>query len=622
MLTKENVPGTYLLGSLTPTGGLSLDAGALHLGVESAWTRNELIIAGAERSSSRGAEPPTIDQLSTDSWMGALGAPSKASTLSLKGGKNAGITPDDGKGSAAMSISPLLGSVDGLHTSHIKPHIHRNFDLPNDGDLGEVPEFPVLNPIVSVPSTPRIPAELKGKGIDPAEIPHNKGNNDLDPNDWFNQWSDLDEQVAKLSKPGPGELEDSLQGLWDDNNSSVKRAMMGTSPTDTYPSDLDSSSSDEDELLSTESENDQLNKGGTKKSATPSRPNIPEEDYGVDFLCKYLGGQPYRFFERDILDLKKGYSLTEFFEQLFDYIFPPDFRMLQCQKFLDCRQDGKFTVRDYLRRLLDTIEKKALCTERAFLENSRDPNVLLALNPTAAAGIASQSARNERPQSKVSNLQVHSVTVTDTDIRAAAIEEGVAHGLYGMAVSLDEPSEFDAAKRLIVISRSLALLRLAVPLPTDELHDPLYDPYGKDQSSFKPTWGSVVCDSSWVSSCMKCLEDIPVRKPVEVLVNSEDWDSESAWETTNSEDTTSEYSSWEKIEEDDVPVLVDYETSDSEDVIDTASNSVTEEDGDPDGPMFSFLDPSELLEAEEPANELYCAGNSKQADLPDLRSLQ
>ncbi|KAG1845719.1 hypothetical protein DFJ58DRAFT_893529 [Suillus subalutaceus] len=86
--------------------------------------------------------------------------------------------------------------------------------LPNDGDLGE---FPVLNPIVSVLSTPRIPSELKGKGIDPAEIPHNRGNVD-EPNDWFNQWSDLDDHVAKLSKPGPGESEDSLQDLWDDNN--------------------------------------------------------------------------------------------------------------------------------------------------------------------------------------------------------------------------------------------------------------------------------------------------------------------------------------------------------------------------------------------------------------------
>ncbi|KAG2738352.1 hypothetical protein P692DRAFT_20758748, partial [Suillus brevipes Sb2] len=66
---------------------------------------------------------------------------------------------------------------------------------------------------------------------------------------------------------------------------------------------------------------------------------------------KYLGGQAYRFYERDILDLHKGYSLTEFFEQLFDYVFPPDFRMQQRQRFLECKQDPKHSVRDYLRRL-------------------------------------------------------------------------------------------------------------------------------------------------------------------------------------------------------------------------------------------------------------------------------
>ncbi|KAG2756542.1 hypothetical protein P692DRAFT_20714658, partial [Suillus brevipes Sb2] len=73
-------------------------------------------------------------------------------------------------------------------------------------------------------------------------------------------------------------------------------------------------------------------------------------------LGKYLGGPAYRFFERDVLDLQKDYSLTEFFEQLFDYVFPPDFRMLQRQKFLECRQEGRQTVRDYLRRLHDLAE--------------------------------------------------------------------------------------------------------------------------------------------------------------------------------------------------------------------------------------------------------------------------
>jgi hypothetical protein len=88
-------------------------------------------------------------------------------------------TRDFSQVSATMSISPLLGSVQGLHTLHIRPQGSRNvnftlgndqiswFDLPNDGDLGEVPEFPVLSPEIETRnSTPRIPADLKGKGVE------------------------------------------------------------------------------------------------------------------------------------------------------------------------------------------------------------------------------------------------------------------------------------------------------------------------------------------------------------------------------------------------------------------------------------------------------------------------
>jgi hypothetical protein len=65
-------------------------------------------------------------------------------------------------------------------------------------------------------------------------------------------------------------------------------------------------------------------------------------------LGKYLGGQAYGFYERNILDLGKRYSLTKFFEQLFDYVFLPDFRMQQRQKFLECCQYAKHSVREYL----------------------------------------------------------------------------------------------------------------------------------------------------------------------------------------------------------------------------------------------------------------------------------
>ncbi|KAI5980359.1 hypothetical protein EDD15DRAFT_2383678 [Pisolithus albus] len=70
---------------------------------------------------------------------------------------------------------------------------------------------------------------------------------------------------------------------------------------------------------------------------------------------KYLDGRAYRFYERNVLDLKKKYSLTTFFEDLFDYVFPADFRMQQRDKFDACRQDGR-SVLDFLRRLQEIAD--------------------------------------------------------------------------------------------------------------------------------------------------------------------------------------------------------------------------------------------------------------------------
>ncbi|KAI6144431.1 hypothetical protein BKA82DRAFT_4178098 [Pisolithus tinctorius] len=70
-------------------------------------------------------------------------------------------------------------------------------------------------------------------------------------------------------------------------------------------------------------------------------------DWSIHIARKYLSGHAYQFYERDILDFRKQYSLTEFFEALFDYIFPADFQMQQCDKFDACHQDH-CSVLDFL----------------------------------------------------------------------------------------------------------------------------------------------------------------------------------------------------------------------------------------------------------------------------------
>ncbi|KAG1848894.1 hypothetical protein F4604DRAFT_1687598 [Suillus subluteus] len=77
---KTNISGTFLLSSPAPRGGLSVDVGALDLGVESVWTRNNEVVARVVSLSVR-AEALSSDHVSTDSWLGTLGAPSGTNSL-------------------------------------------------------------------------------------------------------------------------------------------------------------------------------------------------------------------------------------------------------------------------------------------------------------------------------------------------------------------------------------------------------------------------------------------------------------------------------------------------------------------------------------------------------------
>lgn len=70
---------------------------------------------------------------------------------------------------------------------------------------------------------------------------------------------------------------------------------------------------------------------------------------------KYCTGKAYKFFERDILIGRKRYSLTEYFESMFDYLFPATFRMDQRDKFDACYQ-SEMSALDYLRKLQDIAD--------------------------------------------------------------------------------------------------------------------------------------------------------------------------------------------------------------------------------------------------------------------------
>jgi hypothetical protein len=136
----------------------------------------------AEQSGSLRVEPSTSDQLSAVTAEGALGAPPNPSmpltnvneVVHAEDHLDAGVSPN---GSTPMIIAPLLGSADGQtrsllfstennqnenniyrppSTSHIL-NIVSWADLPDDGEIGEVPEFPVLEPIRGSPSITSTP---------------------------------------------------------------------------------------------------------------------------------------------------------------------------------------------------------------------------------------------------------------------------------------------------------------------------------------------------------------------------------------------------------------------------------------------------------------------------------
>jgi hypothetical protein len=76
---------------------------------------------------------------------------------------------------------------------------------------------------------------------------------------------------------------------------------------------------------------------------------------GIKLSGKYCGGKAYKFFERDILNARKKYTLAEYFEAMFDYLFPATFRMDQRDTFDACAQCD-LSALDFLRQLQDIAD--------------------------------------------------------------------------------------------------------------------------------------------------------------------------------------------------------------------------------------------------------------------------
>ncbi|KAG1800818.1 uncharacterized protein HD556DRAFT_961031 [Suillus plorans] len=182
-----------------PTSEESMDAGALELGVESAWNLDDVSVSKLERSDSVHAEPPSgepTNQTGSDLDGAVIDGrtpcvPTALSTPLLDNGGNELIAaPDDGDGlgSVAMSISPpmaqnseqgrkypQIGLLDSLRYQY-RRHDELNSDglnempswadLPIDDDIGDVPDLKGNrqdNTIGTGTQNPRIPMHLKGK---------------------------------------------------------------------------------------------------------------------------------------------------------------------------------------------------------------------------------------------------------------------------------------------------------------------------------------------------------------------------------------------------------------------------------------------------------------------------
>ena len=86
----------------------------------------------------------------------------------------------------------------------------------------------------------------------------------------------------------------------------------------------------------------------------------------VERLEPFVTGNAAKFYSLRVGLNPRKWTLRRFFEQLFDYCFPPNFRSLQREKFSQSCQNGR-KVREYVRELQDLSASIGDVRHRSFI---------------------------------------------------------------------------------------------------------------------------------------------------------------------------------------------------------------------------------------------------------------
>ncbi|KAG1846132.1 hypothetical protein C8R48DRAFT_677927 [Suillus tomentosus] len=199
---------------------------------DGARSRNSNPVSGDDGNDSPMAELPSrfgpcdLNEVDTESTKAkdAASSPaqSRAPLLVNAGAATTRTTHSDEGPVAPVSERPTGGPIIGrLRTftspdSDNVPRLQAVFDwseVTDDDELGDVPEFPVLKPS---PTTSESKPEISKDSSEKIKESNQPKLRSL--TDHLRDWTDFDEEMAELNRPGENESDESLRRLWDDDN--------------------------------------------------------------------------------------------------------------------------------------------------------------------------------------------------------------------------------------------------------------------------------------------------------------------------------------------------------------------------------------------------------------------